>query len=127
VPLLEGNDDDVNSWLFAPAVKEGEPCLHCVAKVTRGTQVLGMPIFIGNFIKEVTATDGAVHRNSVLDRAGQPIDLTTTAADIGEQWRALAGRTFKVETVTQVKTMRRNRKTMVAYEGSASIYVLREV
>lgn len=127
IPAMAGNDDDVNAWLFAPAVTEGKPVLHCVCKVTRGSASLAVPIFIGNFVKEVTATDGNIHRNTVTDRSGQPIDLTTTCADIGEQWRLLAGRTFRIKTVTPVKTMRRNRRTMVAYEGTANIYEIVEV
>ena len=123
IPAMAGNDDEC--WLFAPAVKDGEPTLHCVVKVQRGSQTLTMPIFIGNFVKEVTATDGTVHRNQVFDRAGSAIDLTSTCADLGEQWRA--GRTFRIETINPVKTMRRNRRTMVAYEGTANIYTIREV
>ena len=125
IPKMEG--DEAECWLFAPAVKDGEPTLHCVVKVQRGSQTLSMPIFIGNFVKEVAATDGTVHRNQVFDRAGSVLDLTSTCADLGEQWRLLAGRTFRIEAINPVKTMRRNRRTMVAYEGTANIYTIREV
>lgn len=125
IPKMEG--DEAECWLFAPAVKDGEPTLHCVVKVQRGSQTLTMPIFIGNFVKEVTATDGTVHRNQVFDRAGSALDLTSTCADLGEQWRLLAGRTFRIEDINPVKTMRRNRRTMVAYEGNANVYTIREV
>lgn len=128
VPSMDATKpDDLERWLDAPAVKDGEPVLHCLARVQRASVTLPMPIFIGNFVKEVTAVDGTVHRNTVLDRAGNAIDLTSTCADIGEQWRLLAGRTFRIDTVTPIKTMRRNRKTMVAYEGTANIYTIREV
>lgn len=126
LPKMEG-EDDLARWLYAPAVPGGDPVLHCLGRISRGSQSLSFPIFIGNFVKEVTALDGTSKRNTVVDKAGSAIDLVTTCANLGEQWRILAGRTFVVKTITPVKTMKRNRKTMVAYEGSASIYELTEV
>ena len=125
IPSMEG--EQVEQWLFAPAVDGGRETLHCIVKLLRGSVTLSVPMFIGNFVKEVTATDGSISRNQILDKAGQPIDLVSTTASIGEQWHLLAGRTFVIEAVTPIKTMRRNRKTMVPYEGSANVYIIREV
>ena len=127
IPSMEDGNEQQDQWLFAPAVLDGTPVLHCVAQVLRGGQKLAMPLFIGNFVKEVTDTDNTIYRNVILDKSGQPIDLTSTMTSIGEQWATLAGRTFRIESVQAVKTMRRNRKTMVAYEGTANVYTYVEV
>lgn len=126
IPRMDG--EDLERWIDAPAVRGGDDVFHCIAEVTTSNGARkALPIFIGNFVKEITDLEGKTFRNVVYDKAGNVIDLTSTAQSLFEQFSVLAGRKFKCEQVDVHKVTKRNRKTMVAYEGNSNSYVYREV
>lgn len=121
---------DAEVWRTRPYGDNGTKRGCCAAEGSRNDQPHYFMLFMGSFIK--TATDRNNHkevstvvkvkkngRNSVLNLE----DLESE----GAQWRAIAGKTFKVSKVTKVPVTKEDYRTGREKNSTTHIYEFVEV
>ena len=112
--------------------KGGNDIFHPVCKVVSVINGVplpakAMPIFIGAILKELTNKEnGQLVRSTIVDKSGKAVSLDD-CIDLVEQWKRLAGRTFKVESIDKVPVVKRSRRTLQTYETTGTIPHLKEM